>query len=278
MAMGLLVLLVYGGYTAVTAFVGSDGEGAGSQQAASAAQAGTRGVMAPARAVATQAPGPVDCAVTPCVALTFDDGPVPQTADVVDLLAARGARATFYVVGEQAKRYASVLRHATEGGNEIGNHSWSHVDLRRADPRTAAKELDRTGDAIEEATGVRPATMRPPFGGAVTSVAAQAGLPQVLWSVDTRDWEAPPSGSSTWTNLIVSRAQAGGSQTHPVILMHSQPDGSASTLAALPRIITYYRDRGYTFVDLLGRQAVRPVTGDWNGDGVDTPGVVRGGT
>ena len=246
MAMGLLVLLVYGGYTAVTAFVGSDGEGAGSQQAASAAQAGTRGVMAPARAVATQAPGPVDCAVTPCVALTFDDGPVPQTADVVDLLAARGARATFYVVGEQAKRYASVLRHATEGGNEIGNHSWSHVDLRRADPRTAAKELDRTGDAIEEATGVRPATMRPPFGGAVTSVAAQAGLPQVLWSVDTRDWDGRSTASVV--ARVLSEAQPGG-----IVLMH---DVKGTTRAALPEILDALMSKGYALVtvsELLGR-------------------------
>ena len=245
MAMGLLTFTMYVGYTAVTALVSSAGEGEGSQHVASGAEGGASGVLAPAQAVATQVSRPVDCAVTPCVALTFDDGPVPQTADVVDLLAARGARATFYVVGEQAKRYASVLRHATEAGNEIGNHSWSHVDLRRADPGTAARELDRTGDAIEAATGVRPATMRPPYGGVATSVAAQAGLPQILWSVDTRDWDGRSTASVV--ARVLAEAQPGG-----IVLMH---DVKGTTRAAVPQILDTLLGKGYALVtvsELLG--------------------------
>lgn len=246
MAAGLLVLTVYGGYTAVAAVVRPDGERAGSGQVASGAKAGAHGVIAPAHAVATQPPRRVDCAVTPCVALTFDDGPVPQTADVVDLLEARGARATFYVVGERAKQYASVLRHATEAGNEIGNHTWSHLDLGRADPRTAARELDRTADAIEEATGVRPATMRPPFGRVATSsVAAQAGLPQVLWSVDTRDWDGRSTASVV--ARVLAEAQPGG-----IVLMH---DVKGTTRAAVPEILDALLGKGYALVtvsELLG--------------------------
>ena len=245
MAMGLLTITMYVGYTAVTALVSSAGEAGGSQEVASGAEGGASGVLAPAQAAATQVSRPVDCAVTPCVALTFDDGPVPQTADVVDLLAARGARATFYVVGEQAKRYASVLRHATEAGNEIGNHSWSHVDLRRADLGTAVRELDRTGDAIEEATGVRPATMRPPYGGVATSVAAKAGLPQVLWSVDTRDWDGRSTASVV--ARVLAEAQPGG-----IVLMH---DVKGTTRAAVPQILDALLGKGYALVtvsELLG--------------------------
>ena len=118
------------------------------------------------RVVPTQPSRPVDCRATPCVALTFDDGPVPETAEVVDVLAERGVRATFFVIGQQAKRYPEVLQRATRAGDEIGNHSWSHINLRSADAATVAKQLDRTSDVIEAATGVRPATMRPPYGAA----------------------------------------------------------------------------------------------------------------
>jgi uncharacterized protein with LGFP repeats len=70
------------------------------------------------------------------------------------------------------------------------------------------------------------------------------------WSVDTEDWKAAGSGSADWVNRIVSLAQAGGSQTHPVVLMHNQPGGNPATVTALPTIIQFYRDRGYGFVSL----------------------------
>ncbi|PZS20926.1 MAG: hypothetical protein DLM57_00260 [Pseudonocardiales bacterium] len=78
------------------------------------------------------------------------------------------------------------------------------------------------------------------------------------WSVDTEDWKAAGSGDGYWVSRIASRAEAGVSQLHPVILMHNQPSGNPATVAALPAIISYYRSHGYTFVDLFGRTGVRP--------------------
>ena len=72
------------------------------------------------------------------------------------------------------------------------------------------------------------------------------------WSVDTRDWEARGSADPYSVNQIISLAQAGWSQSNPVILFHNQPGGNPATVAALPSIIAYYRDLGYTFVDLAG--------------------------
>lgn len=72
------------------------------------------------------------------------------------------------------------------------------------------------------------------------------------WSVDAEDWKAAGSGATYWVNRITSRADAGARQRHPVILMHNQPGGNRATVAALPKIIRYYRARGYRFVDLLG--------------------------
>ena len=191
----------------------------------------------------TQPSRPVDCRATPCVALTFDDGPVPETAEVVDVLAERGVRATFFVIGQQAKRYPEVLQRATRAGDEIGNHSWSHINLRSADAATVSKQLDRTSDVIEAATGVRPATMRPPYGAAATkSTAARAGLPQILWSLDTRDWD----GRST---AAVVRSVLADVQPGAIVLLH---DSHAGTRAAAPVIADGLLRKGYALVTVSG--------------------------
>lgn len=72
------------------------------------------------------------------------------------------------------------------------------------------------------------------------------------WSVDTQDWMANGSGSQYWVDRIIALGTSGGSQTHPVILMHNQAIAMPATVAALPSIIAFYRARGYTFVDLAG--------------------------
>jgi hypothetical protein len=83
------------------------------------------------------------------------------------------------------------------------------------------------------------------------------------WSVDTLDWEARGSGDPFWVNRIISLAEAGSSQTHPVILFHNSPTGNPATVAALPTIIAFYRNLGYTFVDLAGHvRAPDPTQGD----------------
>ena len=75
-----------------------------------------------------------------------------------------------------------------------------------------------------------------------------------LWSVDTEDWKAEGSGSSYWVDRIISLAESeGGALLHPVVIMHNQSIPMPATVAALPTIIRYFRDHGYTFVDLLGR-------------------------
>jgi hypothetical protein len=80
------------------------------------------------------------------------------------------------------------------------------------------------------------------------------------WSVDTEDWKAAGSGAAYWVDRIKRRATAGGSQAHPVILMHNQPGGNPATVAALPGIISYYRVHRYAFVDLYGHGAAPSVT------------------
>jgi peptidoglycan/xylan/chitin deacetylase (PgdA/CDA1 family) len=241
-AAGLVTMVLIGGHSTVVALTRPD-RGASAQGSAAAR------VAAAKQSVLKQALGSVDCRVTPCVALTFDDGPVSETAEVLDVLAEHGARATFFVIGKQAKRYPRILERATTLGAEIGNHSWSHIDLSRADAATAAKQLDRTSDAVEAAIGVRPATMRPPYGAAMKSRAATAGLPQVLWSLDTRDWD----GRST---AAVARDVLTNARPGDIVLLH---DSHAPTRAAVPAIVDGLLKKGYALVtvsELLGRDLV----------------------
>jgi peptidoglycan/xylan/chitin deacetylase (PgdA/CDA1 family) len=239
-AAGLVTMVLVGVHSTVVALTRPDPRAGTAQQVAAAGRA-----AGAKRVVPTQPRGPVDCRVTPCVALTFDDGPVPETAKLVDVLAERGVRATFFVIGQQAKRYPEVLQRAARAGDEIGNHSWSHIDLRSADAATVAKQLDRTSDVVEAATGVRPATMRPPYGEATKSSAAKAGLPQVLWSLDTRDWD----GRST---SVVVRGVLADVQPGDIVLLH---DSHAGTRAAAPVIADGLLRKGYALVtvsELLG--------------------------
>ncbi|MBC8088910.1 MAG: polysaccharide deacetylase family protein [Phycisphaerae bacterium] len=126
------------------------------------------------------------------VALTFDDGPDPRwTPAVLDLLDARGQRATFFVIGMKAERNAALLRDIAERGHEIANHSWSHSNFTPfMSPRTMADELLRTNAVIEHATGRRPRWFRPPVGllsPRVVAGAARAEMELVCWSATARD-------------------------------------------------------------------------------------------
>jgi hypothetical protein len=120
--------------------------------------------------------------------------------------------------------------------------------------------MDRTTAEQMLLVNSPPCFFRPPAGSydANTLALAQArGMSVWNWSVDTGDWKAEGSGSAEWVERIADLAEAGADQAHPVILMHDSPGGSPATVAALPRIIQFYRDRGYTFVDLAGRSAGR---------------------
>jgi peptidoglycan/xylan/chitin deacetylase (PgdA/CDA1 family) len=215
------------------------------------------------------------------VALTFDDGPGVTSAAVMGILEDNGVAATFFNIGvNQAVRGSTVLAERTQGFL-LGNHSWSHPDMARLSASEQAAEMDKASAEQMALGGSAPCYFRPPYGSynSTTLALAQArNLGVWNWSVDTEDWKANGSSSAFWVNRIISRAEAGGSQSHPVVLMHNPAAGNPATVAALPAIITFYRDRGYTFVDLAGRVADRPITGDWDGNGTVTPGVVRGDT
>ena len=99
------------------------------------------------------------------IALTFDDGPDPeQTPRILDILAAHGARATFFLIGARAARWATLVRRIAEAGHDLGNHTWSHRSLWLSGPRETARQVRDGHDAIAEAAGAPPRFFRPPWG------------------------------------------------------------------------------------------------------------------
>ncbi len=179
----------------------------------------------------------------PYVAVTFDDGPsATLTPQVLDIFARHGARATFFVQGRNANRNRSILARAVAEGHEVGSHTWSHINMRASSREQILRELDRTADVIEEATGSRPKVMRPPYGAAnqslINMVYNRYGTPAILWDVDTNDWRKP--GVQTVINRAVGKARPGS-----IILLH---DIHPSTIEAVEGIVTGLQARGFKLV------------------------------
>jgi peptidoglycan-N-acetylglucosamine deacetylase len=192
--------------------------------------------------------GPAAQAAEPCpsgpVALTFDDGPhATYTPQVLDVLAGRHARATFFVVGQQVAARPELLIRTAREGHIIANHSWAHERLPGLSDSQIASTLTRTSDLIQQLTGHRPPLMRPPYGaidGRVARVVGSVGLLPVLWDIDTSDYAG--IGPDEIVRRALSQLHAGA-----VVLLHDGVARSGDTVAALPRIIDEARARGFCF-------------------------------
>ena len=194
------------------------------------------------------------------VALTFDDGPGASTSAIMSELRSNGVRATFFNLGENMAARPQQVRDEAQAGYALGNHTWNHPNMTTLSASAQAAEIDQATTEQVNLTGIYPCLFRPPGGSynaTTLSLAQQRGMTVWLWSADTEDWKANGSSSSYWVNRIISLAeQEGGALSHPVVLMHNQPAGNPATVLALPAIIRYFRDHGYTFVDLYGRTSV----------------------
>jgi peptidoglycan/xylan/chitin deacetylase (PgdA/CDA1 family) len=129
------------------------------------------------------------------LALTFDDGPNSLwTPRLLELLARRDVRATFFLLGSRAQAQPELVRSIAAAGHLIGNHSWSHPNLALASARRIEDELTRSSQAIEQITGSPVRFFRPPYGArrpATLRIARRLGLTPVLWNAMTSDWENP---------------------------------------------------------------------------------------
>ena len=192
---------------------------------------------------APAAPTPAPTTGNKVIALTFDDGPGPYTAHLLDILDQYGAKATFFLIGSKVSGQASVVRSIQARGHQLGNHSWSHPELPKLSVDQIAGEIDRTNEAIRQATGVKPSILRPPYGavnGVVLEQLRLRNMSSILWSVDTRDWADRNS------QIVCSRAVA-GARPGAVILMH---DIHQTSVNAVPCILSSLKQQGYSFVTI----------------------------
>lgn len=172
------------------------------------------------------------------VALTFDDGPSDQTGRLLDALAARGARATFFVVGNRVGRYPNTMKRIADEGHCLGNHSYSHADLTKLSAEEALGEINTTDAAILEITGSTSQLLRPPYGAYNDTLKSVSPYPIILWSLDTRDWKN--RDSTIVCNRIVEGAREGS-----IILLH---DLYSSSVDGAVMAIDILQQQGYEFV------------------------------
>ena len=181
------------------------------------------------------------------VALTFDDGPHPvYTKEILDILAENHAKATFFVIGQNAEAYPELVRAEADAGHEIGNHTFSHPTMNKISLSVALDEIRRTQTTVQDITGKAPLVFRSP-GGIYSDelVAAVEAIPckPVLWSwrQDTMDWKRPSVDSIVKT--VLDNLQDGD-----IILFHDYNAGKSPTPQALRILLPQIAAKGYDFV------------------------------
>lgn len=192
----------------------------------------------------------------PYVALALDDGPsATLTPKLLDLLKAKGVKVTFFVIGENAAAHPEILARAMAEGHEIGNHTWDHPQLTKLSDVRVQEEVNKTSDAIFQATGKKPVLLRPPYGAINARVSHlivdQDGMKIVLWSVDPMDWKRP--GSAVVAQRLIAGAKPGA-----IMLAHDIHPG---TIEAMPEVIDTLLAKGYHFVtvsELLAMESKTP--------------------
>lgn len=179
------------------------------------------------------------------IALTFDDGPDPEwTPRVLQTLAAREVRGTFFLVGDRAARAAATVRAIAAGGHEVASHGWSHRSLWLCGPRRTAAEIDRAQDALAALTGAPPRFFRPPWGmvnAAMFPVLRARRLRPVFWSIQPEGLRPAPADAQA--AYVVRRAHPGA-----IVDLHDAegtPGAPARLVAALPAMIDGLRAAGY---------------------------------
>ena len=177
------------------------------------------------------------------IALTFDDGPHPKhTTRLLDMLKERGLKATFYVLGQNVVQYPEIMQRMVAEGHEIGNHSYTHPALNKCSAAKVTEEITKTNEAILQSCGVRPTTMRPPYGATNAAINKRLndefGLTVVMWSVDPLDWKIRKA--SHVSNHILQNTKSGG-----IVLAH---DIHPSTIDAMPAVLDGLLSKGHQFV------------------------------
>ena len=202
--------------------------------------------------------------------LTFDDGPDPlYTPQILDILSRENVPAAFFLVGINAENNIPIVKRIYREGHEIGNHTFTHPNIAMVSRKRAIIEMDATRLLIEAITGHSTVLFRAPFNADFEPQKAEELIPVALAreknyldigeSIDPLDWE-PGTSADSIVARVIARKQSMTDQnlSGNIILLHDAGGESReATVEALPRIIHYFKERGYQFTtiaDLLGKK------------------------
>lgn len=173
------------------------------------------------------------------IAITFDDGPHPHyTEQLLDGLRERGVKATFFVTGEHAQLYPEIIKRMNEEGHLVGNHTYSHMQLKNSNQEEFKRELIKTNEILTGITGNEVLYVRPPYGTWDKKFEAELNMFPVLWNVDPLDWCS--DNVACITEKVVGKVKE-----NDIILMH---DNYASSVTAALKIVDELTEEGYEFV------------------------------
>ncbi|MHA7270242.1 polysaccharide deacetylase family protein [Arthrobacter sp. HLT1-20] len=180
----------------------------------------------------------VNCDLVPCAALTYDDGPNEQTKRLLGILATRKVHATFFQQGIYVATHPEISAAVAAGGHVLANHTMHHPDLTKLSAAGVGAEIQGTSAIINQAAGVVPSFLRPPYGASNARVNGDAGMPIINWSVDSLDWQS--RNKDIFLPRILQLVKPGA-----VILQH---DIHASTVDGQDQLIGSLRGLGYHLV------------------------------
>ncbi|KQR72048.1 glycosyltransferase [Pedobacter sp. Leaf176] len=196
------------------------------------------------------------------IALTFDDGPDPvYTPQVLNILNREKVPGCFFVVGIMAEKNMELLRQEYNDGYEIGNHTFFHPDMSAIGPQRVKFELNATRRLIEAVTGHSTILFRAPFNADAEPQNISEILPvaqsrkenyiNIGEYIDPEDWQPGKTADQIFNDVV--KQQDNGN----ILLLHDAGGNREATVAALPRIIKFFKAKGFTFTtvgDLMGKK------------------------
>lgn len=185
----------------------------------------------------------------PMVALTFDDGPGKRTGELLEALAANHAHATFFMQGKNVPKYQNEVKRMKEIGCELGSHSFDHPDLSKMDAAGIRDQIDRTNQNLKDAAGQPASVLRPPYGAIGSTLKSVAGMPLILWNIDTLDWKTR-NAQATIDN-VMQKVKDGD-----IVLMHDiHTESVDAAIVLIPKLI----EAGYQLVTVSELAAARGI-------------------
>lgn len=186
------------------------------------------------------------------ICLTFDDGPHPIfTPQILDILKSHNIKATFFLIGQAAKKYPEIVKRIYEEGHSIGNHSWSHNLLLWGSYRKIYQEVVTVQNFLKEKHGICPKYFRPPYGvtgPSLKKVLEQEHLKIIYWTCSMLDWK--PHHSKALRNRFLNYLNKS-----TVYLMHDGVIDSSlktrqATVDILNEVIPIATNQGFRFLSL----------------------------